>query len=149
MKRLKDYLYLGIVYLLVGIAFLAIELNFETKSEGMLYFFGFVGFLYGGLSLYKYFYWSKPENKEKYKEKTEERNIELDDERKTILRDKAGRYTYNIGLSVTSVAVIILTVIHSFNNMANYNLMILYLSGYMISQYVIGVLIYNYLNKKN
>lgn len=85
----------------------------------MLYFFGFVGLLYGGLSLFKYFYWSKPENKEK----TEERNIELDDERKTILRDKAGRYTYNIGLSISSVAVILLTVIHSFNNIANYNLL--------------------------
>ena len=38
MKQLKNYLYLGIVYLLVGIVFLVIELNFETKSEGMLYF---------------------------------------------------------------------------------------------------------------
>lgn len=149
MKRLRNYLYLAIVYLLLGITFLAIELNFETKSDGMLYLFAMVGFLYGGLSLFKYFYWSRPKNKDRYKEKTEERNIELDDERKTILRDKSGRYTYNIGLSVTSATIVLLTIIHSFSEVANYNLMVLYLGGYMMSQYVIGILIYNYLNKKN
>lgn len=149
MKRLKNYLYLGIAYLIGGIIFLVVELNFETKSDGILYTFAMVGILYGVLSLFKYFYWSRPKNKERYKEKTEERNIELDDERKTILRDKAGRYTYNIGLTVISITVVLLTIIHSFNNIANYNLMILYLAGYMISQYIIGVLIYNNLNKKN
>ena len=149
MKRLKNYLYLGIVYLLVGITFLAIELKFQTKSEGILYGLAFVGFLYGGLCLFKYFYWSKPENKEEYNQKTEERNIELEDERKTILRDKAGRRTYNIGLSVTSAALILLTIVHSFHRVANYNLMVLYLAIYMISQYIIGVLIYNSLNNKN
>lgn len=149
MKRLKNYLYLGIVYFFVGITFLVIELNFETKSDGMLYLFAFAGFLYGGLSLFKYFYWSRPKNKDKYYEKVEERNIEIDDERKTILRDKSGRYTYNIGLSVISAIIILLTIIHSFNNIANYNLMILILGGYGTSQYIIGVLIYNYLSKKN
>lgn len=149
MKQLKNYLYLGILYFLVGITFLAVELSFETKSEGILYGFSFVGFLYGGLCLYKYFYWSKDENKEKYKQKTEERNIELDDERKTILRDKAGRRTYNIGLSVTSIAIVLLTIVHSFHSIANYNLMIFYLGIYVLSQYIIGVLIYNSLNNKN
>lgn len=149
MKRLKNYLYLGIVYLLVGIAFVFIELKFGTKSDNMLYLLAFAGFFYGGFSLFKYFYWSRPENKDRYYEKIEERNVEIDDERKTILRDKSGRYAYNIGLTVLSITIVLLTIINSVGNIENFNFIIIYIAGYMMFQYVIGVLIFNHLSKKN
>lgn len=72
----------------------------------------------------------------------------MHDERKTILRDKSGRYAYIIGLIVISVSIVIFSIIGSLNIIENSKLIITYLAGFLVFQFIIGILIYNHLNKK-
>jgi len=144
----RGNLYVGIAYLFIGIVCLVIALNFVTKLKSLLYGFAGAGIGGGVVILWKYYYWSRPGNKKRYQEKIENENIELHDERKTTLRDKSGRYAYLIGLIVISVSIVIFSIMGSLNIIENYKLIILYLSGFLIFQYIAGILIYNHMNKK-
>lgn len=147
MKR--SSLFAGLVFLCVGIVCMLIAVKFGTKLERLLYGFAFVGIINGAVLLWKYYYWSRPQNKDKYREKIENESVELHDERKTILRDKSGRYAYNIGLVVLSVSVIIFSIIGLITVIENYILIISYLTVFFIFQYIIGILIFNHLSKKH
>lgn len=147
MKR--NNLFAGLVYLCIGTVCLLIALKFETKVASMLSGLAGAGISIGAVFLWKYYYWSRPENRGKYQEKVENENIELHDERKIMLRDKSGRYAYIIGLIVLSVSIVTFPIIGSLTIIENYTLLISYLTGYAIFQYVIGILIFNHLNKKH
>ncbi|SHK54299.1 hypothetical protein [Desulforamulus aeronauticus] len=144
----KNNLFIGVLYFLVGVACLIIGWLFETKLAGLL--FGFAGgsICGGAVMLWKYYYWTRPENRTKYLEKTENENIELNDERKTKLRDKSGRYAYIIGLIVISVSIILFSILGSLDIIQNYRLIILYLGGLFVFQYIAGLVIYNHLSNK-
>lgn len=144
----KSNLYVGLVYLFIGIIFLVSALNFESRLESLLFGFAGAGICGGAVILWKYCYWTRPENRDRYQEKIENENIEIHDERKTILRDKSGRYAYIIGMIVLSVSIVIFSIIGSLNIIENSKLIILYLAGFFIFQYVTGILIFNHLNKK-
>lgn len=144
----KSNLFVGLLYLLVGIICLVVALNFESKIGSLLIGFAGAGIFGGAIILWKYCYWTKPENKDRYKEKIENENIEIHDERKTILRDKSGRYAYILGLIVISVSIVIFSIIGSLNIIENSKLIILYLAGFLVFQYIMGILIFNYLSKK-
>ena len=144
----KGNLYIGLLYLFIGIVCFVIALNFESRLENLLFGFTGAGICSGAVILWKYYYWTRPENKDKYQEKIENENIELHDERKTILRDKSGRYAYIIGLIVISVSIVIFSIIGSLNIIENTKLLITYLAGFLVFQFIIGILIYSHLNKK-
>jgi len=144
----KNNLYGGLIYLLIGLACLVIALNFESKLESLLSGFAGAGICSGTVILWKYYYWTRPGNKGRYKEKLENENIELHDERKIILRDKSGRYSYIVGLIVTSLSIVVFSVIDSFDIVQNTKLIIIYLAGFLVFQYIIGILIFSRLNKK-
>ncbi|MCQ1530829.1 hypothetical protein [Lutispora saccharofermentans] len=144
----KSNLYIGLMFLFIGIACLVIGLNFESRLESLLFGWTGAGIGSGAVILWKYYYWTRPGNKDKYQEKIENEKIELQDERKIILRDKSGRYAYIIGLIVISVSVVIFSIIGSLNIIENSTLIIAYLAGFFAFQYTIGILIFNYLNKK-
>ncbi|MBB6217905.1 tetrahydromethanopterin S-methyltransferase subunit G [Anaerosolibacter carboniphilus] len=144
----KSNLYVGLISLFIGIVFLVIALNFESSLESLLFGFSGSGIGGGAVVLWKYYYWTRPENKDRYQEKFENANIELHDERKTILRDKSGRYAYIIGLIVLFVSIVIFSIIGSLNIIENSELIITYLAGFLLFQYIIGILIFNHLNKK-
>jgi len=144
----KGSLYGGLAYLFIGSVCLVIALNSESGIRSLLFGFAGAGIGAGVAILWKYYYWTRPENKIKYQEKVENENIELHDERKTMLRDKSGRYAYIIGFIVTALSIVIFSILGSLNIIQNSKLIILYLVGYSIFQYIIGVLIYNHLNKK-
>ena len=146
MKR--NNLFAGLMYLCIGIISLLIALIFETKLESLLFGFAGGGISAGVIILWKYYHWSKPENKKGYLEKIENENIELRDERKIMLRDKSGRYAYIVGLVVLSVSIVIFSVIAHLTIIENYVLIILYLTGFTLFQYFIGILIFSHLNKK-
>jgi hypothetical protein len=147
-KMKKSNLYIGLVYLFIGIVCLVIALSFESRLESLLFGFAGAGICSGAVILWKYSYWTRSENKDRYQEKIENENIELHDERKTTLRDKSGRYAYIIGLIVISVSIVIFSIIGSLNIIENSKLIITYLAGFLVFQYIIGILIFNHLNKK-
>ncbi len=85
-------------------------------------------------------------NKEKYQEKIEAEEIEQQDELKQKLSDKAGRYTYLIGLLIIILSIIVYSVLGALNIMNTKHILI-YLGVYLISQVFIGIIVFNYLLK--
>lgn len=147
-KMKKNNLFIGIGYMLLGIALLFISLQFNTKLDSLL--FGFSGACIGPgvMLIFKYYYWNLPKNKNKYNERIENENIELHDERKEKLRDKSGRYAYILGLVVVSLSIFAFSILGKLEIVQNSKLIIFYLGGYGIFQLIIGVIIFRHLSKK-
>lgn len=147
-KMKKDNLYVGLASLFIGGICLVIALNFESGIRSLLFGFAGAGIGPRAVMLWKYYYWTRPENRKRYQEKIENENIELHDERKTMLRDKSGRYAYLIGFAVISVSMVVFSILGNLGIIQNSELIILYLGGYLLFQCIIGVVIFNHLNKK-
>lgn len=142
----KTNLVYGLIYIvLAGISFyVAIVFN-TNKLSGI--FYGMTGALGGSgvVSVIRYFYWQK--NKEKYQEKLEIEQIELQDELKQKLRDKAGKYTYWIGMLIIALSIIVYSILGVLGTMDT-EYMVMYLGAYLIFQVFTGVIIFNRLLKK-
>lgn len=87
----KRYLNRGIICVLVGICFILAAVFTESALDGLLW--GLAGGALGpGIGMIiMHFYWSSPQNIKRYKEKQEQKNIEVHDELNEKLRDKSGR----------------------------------------------------------
>ena len=73
--------------------------------------------------------------------------IEQDDELKQKLRDRAGKYTYWIGMVIIALSIIVYSVLGVLNIMDTEHIVI-YLAAYLISQVFIGIIVFNHLLKK-
>lgn len=144
----KSNLITGVFYVLFGAACLSVALLIETKLEGILWGFAGAGICPGILMICKYFYWSSPKNKERYEERLENERIEMHDELKTKIRDKAGRYTYSLGLLVVCFSIMIFGILGSLEVISNARLIVIYLGGYLLFQVIAGIVIFNRLLKK-
>lgn len=143
----KSNLFLGILYLIVGILCLLAAIFFKTIFQSLLC--GFAGaFIIPGITMcYKYFYWSKPENKEKYNEKIESEYIELHDELKEQLRNKSGRYAYIANLIILLFSIIIFSILSFLYASIDIKYIVVFLSGLLVFQYILGIIIYKKLLK--
>jgi len=144
----KNNFIIGLGYFIIGIACLVFILLYETKLNSILSGFATTGIVFGAVILWKYYYWTRPENKDKYMEKTQSEDIELKDERKERLRDKSGRYAYILGIIVLSISTVVFAILGNLEIIDNSNLIVIYLSGLTIFLYIIGIIIYRYLGKK-
>ena len=144
----KSYLMTGIIVVVFGIICLVIALMYETKVEGILWGFAGAGIIPGITAIGKYFYWSSPKNQARYEERLENERIEMHDELKTKVRDRAGRYSYTIGLLFISFSILIIGFLGALEIIEHTRLIVLYLSGYLVFQIAIGVVIFNRLMKK-
>lgn len=145
----KSILYAGIGYILFGIISIAIALIFELKFESFLWGLGGAGMGPGFMLVWKYMHWSKPENRDEYNERLRIEKIEMADERKVMLRDKSGRITYLIMLGAYCALLMIfsfLVTIGWFMPFAWYFVIVLIIL--IIFQYVCGIIVFNYLNKR-
>ncbi|ACL18611.1 hypothetical protein DesLBE_2800 [Desulfitobacterium sp. LBE] len=144
----KSNLWAGMLFILGGVVCLAIALMLDTRLDSLL--FGFAGGLIapGAIMIIKYFYWTAPQNRSRYAERLDNERIELGDERKERLRDKSGRYAYLLGLPVLSASVVLFAILGKLEVITNAKLIILYLAGYFVFQYVAGVVIFRHLNHK-
>ena len=136
----KSNLITGVFYVLFGAACLSVALLIETKLEGILWGFAGAGICVGILS--------SPKNKERYEERLENERIEMHDELKTKIRDKAGRYTYSLGLLVVCFSIMIFGILGSLEVISNARLIVIYLGGYLLFQVIAGIVIFNRLLKK-
>lgn len=144
----KSMFMTGLVYVLIGIVFLLCGVLLDTKLNSLFWGFAGAGIIPGLTMIYKYFYWTRPQNETKYKEKIEEENINLNDERKEKFRNQSGRYAYILGLITVCISIIIFSVLNYLDIIQNAKLLIIYLVAYAIFQYIVGILIFMYLNTK-
>lgn len=144
----KSNLYTGISYLVIGLLFGMIAGFSNTKLESLLWGLAGAGVAGGCVGLWKYFYWSHPNNKIRYMERIENETIELNDERKEKFRNQSGRYAYILGLVTISISIVIFSALESLEIIHYSKILILYLFGYLVFQYVAGIIIFRYLNKK-
>lgn len=144
----KSNLVTGIIFLLLGIVFFLAALLTDSKLGGMLY--GFAGACSGpGVAMIcKYFYWSSPKNRARYQERLDTEKIEMNDELKIKLRDKSGRYTYVLGLGVICISIMVFSILGVLEIIDNSRMIVLYLAGYLVFQYIAGIVIFNHLLKK-
>ena len=147
-KMKKGNLITGILYVLFGVACLIIALLSEAKLDGILWGFSGAGIGPGIMMICQYFYWSSPKNKERYEERLENERIELHDELKTKIRDRAGRYTYNLGLLVICFSILAFGILGALEVIDTARTIVLYLGGYLLFQVIAGVVIFNKLMKK-
>ena len=144
----KSNLIVGMLYVLFGVTCLIVALLIETKLEGILWGFAGAGILPGMMMICKYFYWSSPKNKDRYEERLENERIEMHDELKTKIRDKAGRYTYTLGMIILSFSILVFGILGALEVIENARMIVIYLSGYLLFQFIAGIVIFNKLMKR-
>ena len=146
----KSYLWSGLGMIAGGILFLLAALLLETPLDSL--FCGFFGAFTGPgvMQVYKYVKWTKLETADSYQRHMEEEQIELRDERKSMLRDRSGRYAYILGLLALALALLVFSVLDAFGVVEEdtASLMILFLAGYAVFQLVAGWVIYRWLEKR-
>lgn len=138
----------GLAYAAAGLAFLLLALLVESPLTGLLFGLAGAGIGPGAAMIVRYFYWSRPERRERYRERLEEERIELHDERKAALRDRSGRYAYLLGLAVTALAIPVFYVLGALRLLPGTRTVVLYLGAYLLFQYIAGVVIYRRLSEK-
>lgn len=144
----KSNFWSGLIYALLGLAFLLAGLLWETRLSSLSVGFG-AGMLSSGLmQLVRYRKWTRPENRETYRERLEQEQIELRDERKTMLRDRSGRYAWLLGMALCGVSIVVFGVLNALELVENARLMVLFLAAYLLVQYGAGVWFYRRLCKK-
>ena len=145
----KSNLIYGLIYIiLAGISlYVAIVFDDKIRDLSLGVFYGLAGALggSGSFTIIRYFYWQK--NKEKYQEKLEIEQIEQQDELKQKLRDKSGKYTYWLGMVIVALSIVAYSVLEVLNIMETKHI-VLYLGAYLISQVLIGIMVFYYLLKK-
>lgn len=147
MKR--STLYKGVGYTLFGIICITIAITFEFKSESFLWGLGGAGIGPGISMVLKYMHWSKPENRDEYNERLRIEKIEMTDERQVMLRDKSGRIMYSIILGVHFVLMMILYFLVNKGLFLPFSLYIFIgLGMLLVFQFVGGIVVFNYLNKR-
>ncbi|MCR2033563.1 hypothetical protein [Anaerofustis stercorihominis] len=145
----KNNLMLGILYAILGSVFLIIAISHnDNKLSGVLW--GLTGAMAGmGFAMiYKYIYWTRPKNKERYAEMLENERIDMHDELKEKLRDKSGRYAYVIALVVIALSMMVFSILSSLEIIKEGKLIVLYLGGLLVFLYVVGIIIYKRLLDK-
>lgn len=128
----KNMLITGLVYLLIGIAFLLCGILLDTKLNSLFWGFAGGGIVPGLVVLHRYFYWSRPGNAARYTEKIENRQIDLHDERKEKLRNQSGRYAYVLGHITVCISIVVLSLLYFSGIMGDAKTLILYLGGYAV-----------------
>ncbi|HIT68908.1 MAG TPA: hypothetical protein IAC36_03310, partial [Candidatus Aphodomonas merdavium] len=78
----------------------------------------------------------------------ENERIEQQDELKTKIRDRAGRYAYSLGLLVVSFSILAFGILGALDIIANARIIVLYLGAYLLVQVIAGIVIFNMLMKK-
>lgn len=146
----KRDLWTGVGMIAAGVLCLLASLLWETPLNGLLC--GFCGALTvpGIAQVCKYVKWTGPKNVPIYRERLEQEQIELRDERKSMLRDKSGRYAYILGLLTLTAAIVILYLLEAFGVMGGQEarLVVLFLGGFILFQLIAGIVIYRLLEKK-
>lgn len=145
----KSNLWTGVGMIAVGLVCLA-AVFWNTPLSSL--FGGLFGaFTFPGvIQIYKYRKYTSPKHAAEYREKLEQEQIDLRDERKEMLRNKSGRIAYVLGLLAVAVSMTAFSFLGKLGIVeeATARLVILFLAGYLLFQLFAGILIYKLLDAK-
>lgn len=145
----RSYLWPALGMIALSLIFLAIGiLGLETPVGSL--FCGFFGAFFGPslMQICKYIKWAKLETADSYERHLEAEQIELRDERKAMLRDRAGRYAWLLGMALCALSIVVFGVLGALEIVENARTIILFLGAYFVVQYGAGVYFYRRLEKK-
>ena len=139
MKKIKSFL----ICILAGVVFIAAGFLVKVDyNSTLLCSIGF-GFIFSSAAgLVRIFYWSRPSRQAEYNARKEEWHINMIDERKQYIRAKSGQIAYQIMTFVLLGISFILTVFQA------KAWIIAMLFGLFIFQYIIGIVVFRYLEKR-
>lgn len=146
----KSNFYSGLISTVLGAALVVLGILRNAQLSGLMCGLGGALLGPGLVQLWKYRKWTRPENAETYRKRLEQEQIDLRDERKNMLRDKAGRYAYVLGLMLSAVSILIFYLLEDLDVVDAFTarLIVAYLGAYLLVQYAAGLLIYRRLSAK-
>lgn len=144
----KNMLYLGIVYFICGILLVLLATFTEFSFEAFIWGLSGAALGPGICMIFQYMYWSKPERAVDYEEKIKNQSIEMNDERRVMLRDKAGRITNQIMSYVLVILIFIVSILSVFSVMVISKWVLVVLGLLILFQFICSVVVYNKLDKK-
>lgn len=144
----KSDLFSGLAYLVFGLGLWLWAAQIPGDAAGLLWGFGGACFGPGVMLVGKYFYWSAPQRRDEYAQKLEEERISLQDELQTQLRDKSGRYAYNLGMGVLAVVLPVIAGLDALGFIGDSRPLVLVLAAYLLFQLVAGWVFFARLSKK-
>lgn len=145
----KTDLFKGIGSFIAGVICLILALAYDFKFED--YLWGFCGALCGaGLVWIGIFlYYSRPGKSGEYEKRVRSQEIEINDERNKIIRDKSGRITLKIMTYLCLLLMITFGILFSYGKFVPFaRFATRGLSIILIFQYICRFVIFNYLAKK-
>ena len=145
----KRDLWTGVAFLIAAAACLIGALMLSGTALGSLLcgMTGGIG-VPGFVMVYKYFKWSSPKHAAEYRERLEQEQIELRDERKEMLRNKSGRYAYIFNLVVYCLGLFVLASLDALEIVEIESQIILWLALWVLAQYFTGIVFYKMLEKR-
>ncbi|HEK4728753.1 TPA: hypothetical protein SOL09_000965 [Clostridioides difficile] len=144
----KNMLYLGIVYFICGILLVLLATFTEFSFEAFIWGLSGAALGPGICMILQYMYWSKPERAVDYEEKIKNQRIEMNDERRIMLHDKAGRITNQIMSYVLVILIFIVSILSVFSVMVISKWVLVVLGLLILFQFICSVVVYNKLDKK-
>ncbi|MCC0683122.1 hypothetical protein KGF42_06610 [Clostridioides sp. ZZV15-6383] len=144
----KNMLYVGIVYFICGILLVLLATFTEFSFEAFIWGLSGAALGPGVWMIFQYMYWSKPEKAVEYEEKIKNQRIEMNDERRIMLRDKSGRITNQIMSYVFVILIFIVSILSVFSVVVISNWVLVVLGLLILFQFICGVVVYNKLDKK-
>lgn len=131
------------IYIVIGCALIVIGATIDVDYYStMIFAMGFGMTFSSILQFVRYYHNTKPENIEAYRSKIHEQEINLKDERKVQLRNRAGYITWMITMVACFVASFIAALFRAGS------VIVCILAGVAVVQYIIATIIYKYLCKK-
>ncbi|EGT5281286.1 TPA: hypothetical protein KOY50_000460 [Clostridioides difficile] len=144
----KNMLYVGIIYFICGILLVLLATFTEFSFEAFIWGLSGAALGPGVCMILQYIYWSKPERAVDYEEKIKNQRIEMNDERRIMLRDKAGRITNQIMSYVLVILIFIVSILSVFSVMVISKWVLVVLGLLILFQFICVVVVYNKLDKK-
>ena len=144
----KSNLIAGIVSVVIGVVCMLIALLTETKLDGIFWGLTGAGIAPGAMNIFQYFHWNAPENRAHYETMLENKRIEMNDELKTKVRNQAGRYAYAVGLMIVCISMLVFAILGVLEIVENAHVFVLYLFGYLMVQFALGIVFFNRLMKQ-
>ncbi|HGM3505745.1 TPA: hypothetical protein ACKOR7_000297 [Clostridioides difficile] len=144
----KNMLYVGIVYFICGILLVLLATFTEFSFEAFIWGLSGAALGPGVCMIFQYMYWSKPEKAVEYEEKIKNQRIEMNDERRIMLRDKSGRITNQIMSYVFVILIFIVSILSVFSVVVISKWVLVVLGLLILFQFICGVVVYNKLDKK-